>query len=561
MKTIQAQVSKNLLRHATFMFNNHLQDLLIELFQNSRRAGATKVEVKAIEYGAGTRIVLHDNGKGVSDFSTLLHLGNSDWDAETIEREHPAGIGFFSLSHSGVMVKSGNQSVTLTTENFTGECPAEVETLKFPVEGLELTFDRPESVDVVGTVVSQIGCYAGLEVYFNGTLIPAKDFLADALFVREVNGIRIGVFNRDIRHKWNFFGRQIIASTPHLWNVVPVKGGKSSLYTWIDVRDTKSVNLKLPDRSDVVRDALFDTVKAEAERTIFLYLASLPRHCATYREYEKAQELGIPLAEAVPYFQPYQPSPSDSDYNSAIFPNRRYEPMELIPGQFVLIDDGGGDEGGGFTFAANHEWFPGSCPLPPALADKTLVESHAITPYKGYSWAENLPELSNFHALMDKKPLSEVNNYISVADEIILECQYSVDGQVETLRWNVEFAACTDPCDYQNYTLAVTKDSPWATHQQAPFELVDAAAFLAFSASDDFESGTFDSQLEYFEHEASTEILRVLGGEFAVALRAVNEALRNREVQAALRRANVREIHFVASEQDGSKEWKLDLVA
>lgn len=473
----------------------------------------------------------------------------------------PAGIGFFSLSHSGVMVKSGNQCVTLTTENFTGERPAEVETLEWPVEGLELTFERPESVEAVGNAVKGVGPYAGVEVTFNDAPIPARDFLADALFVREVNGIRIGVFNIDVHHEWNFFGRQLVVPTPQLWGVVPVKRGKESLYTRIDVRDTKCVNLKLPDRSDVVRDALFDAVNVEAERTLFLYLASLPRHCATYREYERARELGIPLAEAIPYFQPFQPTTYDSDYQSEIFPARRYEPMELTPGQFALIDEGREQDGGTFTFAANQQFFTDRCSLPATLAGKTLVAKEDLTCYAGYSWAENVPELSHFRAVVDKRPLSAVSRYISIADEIILECQYSLAGQVETLRWDVPFAGYNYEGESGCYSLAVTFDSPWATHQQAPFELVDAAAFLSFFESSDYDDGTFDDQLDAFKDNASTEIQHVLEGSLVVARRLVDEALQHWKVQDALRAANVREIRFVASEKDGCKTWNLELVA
>lgn len=561
MKTIQARVSDNLLQHATFMFNNRLKDLLIELFQNSRRAAATKIRVTVSETDSGTRLVLHDNGSGVKDFSTLLHLGHSDWSAETLEREHPAGIGFFALCHSGVEVKSGNQSVLLTKPNYLGDQPAYVETLDYEVEGLQLTFERSESFGEAKGAIESIGQYAGLEVYLNGDLVPAVDFLGEALFVREVNGVRIGVYpGANHCHTFNFYGRVLSVLTPEVFSAIPSINSRSTsnIHARFDVRDTKSLNLKLPDRSDVVRDELFDSLMMEGERTLYLYLATLPEHCASFKQYERARVLGVKLQEGIPFLATFCPSPYDSDFSSSLKLGEYSGFRKLIAGKIVAVDACSDSvEGADFTLAANRSYFPASCVLPSEIEDATLVDADDLKQYRGYSWANQIPVLSEFQIIVDDKPIDELAGPLVIADEIVLTCQYVVGEDKQDLRWQVSFAGTTNPSDTEDFTLAVAKASPWVTRQKEPFMLEDTAAFLSFYYHDDAGEDSFDTQLESFQDTVGKWFLRVLGGARAVAQRVATEAL-HWDLQQALRDAGLRELHFVAADADKTK-WDLTL--
>lgn len=69
-------------------------NVLSELMQNGRRAGATRIDVT---YDASARVLeVVDDGSGIEDFSKLLELASSGWDAATIEKEAAFGIGFVS---------------------------------------------------------------------------------------------------------------------------------------------------------------------------------------------------------------------------------------------------------------------------------------------------------------------------------------------------------------------------------------------------------------------------------------------------------------------------------
>ncbi len=76
METIQAKANPKLLSKASRLFTGTLDGRIIEILQNARRAGATEVEIT----NKDGFVTVQDNGSGIEDFSTLLDLGNSDWD-------------------------------------------------------------------------------------------------------------------------------------------------------------------------------------------------------------------------------------------------------------------------------------------------------------------------------------------------------------------------------------------------------------------------------------------------------------------------------------------------
>ena len=93
METIQATVNPRLLTKANRLFTGTLHGRVIEILQNARRAGATKVE---IENDDGF-VTVHDNGRGIEDFARLakwvdasgVYYG-SYWGRRLLEyRDHP----------------------------------------------------------------------------------------------------------------------------------------------------------------------------------------------------------------------------------------------------------------------------------------------------------------------------------------------------------------------------------------------------------------------------------------------------------------------------------------
>ena len=114
MKTaVQMKINQeNLVKTLRLSFSNK-DTFLGELLQNSRRAGARFVD---ITFHGGT-LTIKDDGCGVSDFQKLLTVAESGWDLETVEREHPFGIGFLSALYAckRIAVKSGGLALSAET--------------------------------------------------------------------------------------------------------------------------------------------------------------------------------------------------------------------------------------------------------------------------------------------------------------------------------------------------------------------------------------------------------------------------------------------------------------
>ena len=85
---------KNLFKTMKHIFSTSTT-VLAEMMQNSRRAGATKVEF-TIDAEA-RRITVTDDGCGLGDFNNLLQLCESGWNESVMLTDSPFGMGFFSV--------------------------------------------------------------------------------------------------------------------------------------------------------------------------------------------------------------------------------------------------------------------------------------------------------------------------------------------------------------------------------------------------------------------------------------------------------------------------------
>ena len=100
MKTIKARVNTRLLNKASRLFTGTLEGRVIEILQNARHAGATKVQITTTD----GLVRVRDNGRGIEDFAKLLDLGGSGWDEGFEASEDPAGVGIFCLAPREVFV-------------------------------------------------------------------------------------------------------------------------------------------------------------------------------------------------------------------------------------------------------------------------------------------------------------------------------------------------------------------------------------------------------------------------------------------------------------------------
>ena len=218
---LRARVSPEAISKVTRIFNGTLDDIFNELFQNARRAGATRIAVTAEHIGDACVITVGDDGVGIADPVNLLSLGQSDWCDECRTREDPAGMGFFSLAGLDTVVSSrsaaGAFSLAITGDAWTGE--ADIDVLPFDgPRGTAITFRfDPQPDGKLERCVQAAARFLPIPVSYNGKEPAPADFPADAHKVIERDGFRIGVF-RD-RHSphiatLNFHGHTLKHAFP-----------------------------------------------------------------------------------------------------------------------------------------------------------------------------------------------------------------------------------------------------------------------------------------------------------------------------------------------------------
>jgi len=320
-REIRAKIGRKVLSKAPELFPQDLPTILSELLQNARRASATRVDITTtVREDTRCEIIITDNGAGISDPQILLTFGESDWDEHTDVTENAAGMGFYSLASTGCTIASADWVCTIDRDGFVGTVPVAVQQRPWAA-GTTITFltkpgTSPESV--AGSVKEAV-LYFPVPTYVNGERAQQRDFLEGALFITERMGLRFGVFAGHTLHSkydnLNFFGRRVqTAAIATVTESVPRRhehptrsyylgGYKEVFHVYVDVVDAPELQLVLPHRHQVIRNAFWESVQSEAKRVIYEYLATDPRQQLSHADAMRARELGISMPD--PDFWPF----------------------------------------------------------------------------------------------------------------------------------------------------------------------------------------------------------------------------------------------------------------
>lgn len=318
--TIRARVHEDAITRVTRFFDATTVETLNELFQNARRADATRVDV-AIADG---EVRLRDDGRGIDDPAALLAFGRTGWDPDTARREDPAGMGVYSLARRPkVTIRSRPRpvegarlpawQVQLKPEHFLGEYPAAIEILDGDDLGFgtEIVFDDDKANE---GHVNIAAWYFPLAVTCNDAEVKRADFLKDAVHIEKWHGIRLGV-HRSRYHggrnpEINFHGIVIenvnlpkVGCMTHDWHVQA------------DVVDCAELELVLPGRKAVVETPFVDQLRGACRTAIYrAMLATEPAIdvSATVREDALAHGVQLPIARAE--LAPWRPAAANDYY-------------------------------------------------------------------------------------------------------------------------------------------------------------------------------------------------------------------------------------------------------
>ena len=320
---IRATIHEDAIQRISRFFDASFRETLNELFQNARRAGASKVEV-TIE---GDHVTVTDDGSGITDPGAILAFGFSDWDQGTTRREDPAGMGVYALARKeNIVITSRHRDaeegwrVHLGPRHFTGETAAPVEKLpgdQAP-QGTSVSFNDSDAWELN---VQGAARYYPLPVTLNGEELKRRDFLQEAVYREDWKGLRIGVNKGSGSPSYHHDNANFHGITLDVEALRDISCMETSWHAVIDVVDCPELELTLPARKNLVQTPFVDELVRACRTAIYRAMLEDPRPVDLPRaNYDEAHDLGVKMPEARPFLTPWTPEKANhwgGQYNEA----------------------------------------------------------------------------------------------------------------------------------------------------------------------------------------------------------------------------------------------------
>ena len=548
---ISARIHESAVKRVTRAYASTLPEILVEGFQNSRRAGATRVRMTVEPFpGPGEAqftVSIADDGDGIADPAVLLSFGENGWDEELVRREDAAGFGFASLARRGCMVSSRPRSpdgetppgwrVQLQPEHFLGEAEAAVhpaDDAPYP-HGTSISFRATESMAAIRTAAENAARHYPLPVIFIDETsgapcdeeLPRRAFLDGAVHAEQWRGLAFGVF-RDSRRGYNdpdinFFGLTLPVGLPA---VETVHGP-----TWTvraDVQDCPDLELVLPARKEAVENAFLKEMREAARLAVYRAMAADPSPRPAFKDRTRAREAGIELAPPPALLRPWRPSVADVD--------DWREPPKLA--------------------AVGHDALVMACdPEPPEAqalwraAERAGIAARLFetdSRLDGYGWYDGLDRVTGiaiqvaadgkWMALQDYPQPDRTgpgavplpSRPAAIRMELAI---YPAEGTVRTLDLPADLVFAGEAWSWLDDAMPlVTVDSALQPHDLA---VLLRAGF--FSPSDDADSDSYETQLDRFDESALHLATRLLLNDEEACRVSIAEAVRRELVWLAPR--------------------------
>lgn len=562
MSIVRATISPTILSKADRLFRNDDAGIFVELLQNARRAGATLVDISIEQLpgdGEGSRITFHDNGRGIDDFQKLLTLGDSDWSTEVREIEDPAGMGFFSLCHSEVEVRSGSQQALLSREVFLGGAGAEVASTEDHIPGTRIVFTRGSRTDLLVGVIRQVSEFCPVEVHVNGEGVTRHDFLEGADYREIIDGIEVG-FGTSFKWRfgyrddnWNFHGsliRESFDSIPGLLRLNQFGHWQTEeLRARFNVLEVGRVKLQLPDRRAIVQDQKLREFEQKVRAAAYRFFQTQERHVLPFARWKEASALGVALKEASPLLKTWHASTLD-DGIDPFFGAVEEWLLENVDNVLLVA-----------------QFCPNQHTLEAALQNDTFAgrELYQVAEqYVGYAWYDALPLLSATEVTVDGSPYDDAAGKSLPRPE-----KLTITATIKQLNvpdTSVDLPAAIhvvdgDDVDYGDEApvFVAVRNSPWDNDTlTGPFDIAQFLFAATFRSSDDVESDSWDTQSDYYRDHIQREVDEYFRGPRAALLGILQNGL-SWEARDYARRIGVEEIRFKRQGADGGS-WKVELI-
>lgn len=543
---IRAAVHESVISRVTRMYSSSLEDIFGEIFQNSRRAGATHVDVTIVPDtdNGSLSVSIVDNGAGISVPSLLLSYGVNGWDRELVRREDAAGMGFLSLARRGCTVLSRPRGAVgepihgwkaaLGPEHFTGEAEADVEiddSAPHP-HGTAVSFHaKPGENSVgIGNAVRSAARYFPLPVSITDgcddhktTIVARRAFLDGAEHAETWNGLTFGVFRGSRIHRGdpnvNFHGHTLRIKLPV---VSPIVGNDWSVL--VDVTDCPDLELVLPARKEAVETPFLEKMREAAKLVIWRAMANAEDPCPAFADWDEARQAGIFIEPPAPMLQPWRPDVADID-SCHDFPDRRF-----VDESCLLVD-------ARYDAPKEQAFWRAACKYGPVFRNMIYVSNDRL---QGYDWYDSLERIVDidFRLSLGRKVYSEADYPLPARDYSIVA---DLPQRPDAICFEVTVRPGPKPRDpargtlFLNSDLAfVDTDVSFASHAPpvvaketdlAPHELSEILRNALFCPSDDIDADSRDRQEDDFIMDAQHIAMRILESDEAALRGTIYDAL------------------------------------
>ena len=519
--TIRPEVGQSLITKVSRLFNGTLGDVLLELFQNARRAGARAIHVAVYNLPTGTALSVYDDGCGIDDPANLLTLGDSGWEQDIRSREDPAGMGVFSLAGRDVVVRSWSRAagrgwaVHIPADGWEGAVPLAIESCGI-VRGTEIQIMLPAAwEEQLRSTLHLAARYFPLPVHFEGAQLPCEDFLAGAAQIELWEGCRIGIFHDGTTEavhtpRINFHGVTVASRLPTLSEI-------DSPHNWrvrIDIVDAPALQLVLPARKEMVENDALSRLREAAEIALYRAIAREKSHRLSYKAWARARDLGIALPEADPWLNAWTPDIADT--------SNRYQGAAVRSGSMIIMSDHEPDIENALSRALAKEK-----PLGGLLV-------HENRDFEGYRWYDELPRLLSCSFVVQRDGVSH-----RYAEDVALPDEFE-SGPVEDISAEILLRPGgplpTEPTIYRvPADMLVCNNGCWTLDEATilfdgeakvqPDALADLMYASLFCYSDDCDRDSWDTQSLEFEREARILANLLLLGEEEALFARLREAV------------------------------------
>ncbi|GAA0309188.1 hypothetical protein GCM10009087_19030 [Sphingomonas oligophenolica] len=519
--TIKTAVGQSLVHKVSRLFNGSLFDVLTELLQNARRAGASHVDIDTYDLAGHPTLIVRDDGSGIDDPAKLVTLGDSGWDDAIADREDPAGMGVFSLAGHRVEVRSFSASagkgwrVVITPDAWESGSPLAIEPFEIDI-GTEILIDLPESWEsTLDGAVARCSLHYPIPVFLRGDAQPRTDFLAGATYLENWHGCRIGVFrglgNRPLDCPLiNFHGLTVGCDFP----IVSEIDHHEPWSVKIDILDAPALQLVLPARKEMVQNEALSKLKTAAERTILRAFAARGSHRLPYKTWCRADALGVELPEAEAWLEAWEPQTADG-HGIPSGDRVAGEPMVLLDSYDPDIDQSAAQVLGSGT----------------PLGRRPVRANDA---FAGYRWYDALPRVTDIAFIIDTDigivryadgevlPTDVVSGRVDeITLQVIIELP-DAPGNSEWYSLPLEALVCRND-GYGNLDEAVILVSRNAAIKPGTLAwLIEASCF---SYDEDHDSDSWGTQHRAFEKSARQIANEILLGEEQALLERIRDAI------------------------------------